>query len=113
MDKYAVSDPQFVKQFLEALYVDHLSTGGQTIKETYQLFLKSKLRMLEAGYNIRKWSNSKELIEKIKTSDYNDKAKCNEEPHELVEDDGTYASATLGTKHEVNEERKHKVPGIT
>ena len=38
MDKYAVSDPQFVKQFLEALYVDDLSTGGQTIKETYQLF---------------------------------------------------------------------------
>ena len=114
MDKYAVSDPQFVKQFLEALYVDDLATGGQTIKETYQLFLKSKLRMLEAGYNIRKWSsNSKELIEKIKTSDYNDKAKCNEELHEFVEDDGTHASVTLGTKHEVNEERKHKVQGIT
>ena len=44
------------------------------------MFLKSKLRMLEAGVNMRKWpSNSKELIEKIKASDYNQEVKCSDE----------------------------------
>lgn len=57
-----------IPKFLEALYVDDLSAGDQTVEGTYQLFLKSKLRMLEAGINMRKWSsNSKELIEKIKS----------------------------------------------
>ena len=57
-----------IPKFLEALYVDDLSAGDQTVEGTYQWFLKSKLRMLEAGINMRKWSsNSKELIEKIKS----------------------------------------------
>ena len=71
MSKCALSDPEFVKKFLEALYVDDLSTRDRNVKETYQLFLKSKLRMLQAGFNMRKWSsNSKELIEKIKACKY-------------------------------------------
>ena len=112
MSKYAVSDPEFVKKFLEALYVDDLSTGDQTVEGTYQLFLKSKLRMLEAGFNMRKWSsNSKELIEKIKASDYSHEVTCSDEL-KLQEDDGTYTSATLGS-HEVNEEREHKILGTT
>ena len=66
MSKYALCDPEFVKKFLEALYVDDLFTGDRNVEETYQLFLKSKLRMLEAGFNMRKCSsNSKELIEKM------------------------------------------------
>lgn len=91
MNKYAVSDPEFMKKFLEALYVDDLLTGDQTIEGTYQLFLKSKLRMLEAGFNTRKWlSNSKELIEKIKASDYSQEVKCSDELKKLQEADGTY-----------------------
>ena len=34
LNKYAVSDPEFVKKILKALYVDDLSTGGQTVNET-------------------------------------------------------------------------------
>lgn len=68
IDKYEVSDPEFVKQFLETLYIDDLSTKWRP-NQTYQLFLKSKLRMLEASFKMRKRSsNPKELIEKIKTS---------------------------------------------
>ena len=84
------------------------------MEETYQLFFKSKLRMLEAGFNMRKWSsNSKQLIEKIKASEYG----RGEEPinrlSELEEDEETYASATLGSNHEVNEEQEHKVLVVT
>lgn len=101
LNKYAVSDPEFVKKILKALYVDDLSTGGQTVNETYKLFLKTKLRMLEAGFNMRKWSsNSRE-------------EEVNLEPKKLREDDRTYATTPLGTDHEVNEEREHKVLGIT
>ena len=68
LNKYAVSDPEFVK-ILKALYMDDLSTGGQTVNETYKLFLKTKLRMLEDGFNMRKWSsNSRELVDKIKSA---------------------------------------------
>ena len=53
MSEYALCDPEFMKKFLEALSVDDLSTGDRNVQETYQLFLKSKLRMLEAGFNIQ------------------------------------------------------------
>lgn len=70
---------------------------GQTVEGTYQLFLKSKLRMLEAGFIMRKWSsNSKELIEKIKVSDYNQELKCSDELKKLQEDDGTYTKQSRG-----------------
>ena len=112
--KYALSDPEFVKKFLEALHVDDLSTGDRNVEETHQVFLTSKLRMLEAGFNMRKWSsNSKELIEKIKASEFGRKVQPTNRPSELEEDEETYASATLGSNHEVNEEQEHKVLGAT
>jgi len=96
MSKYALSDPEFVKKFLEALYVDDLSTGDRHVGETYQLFLKSKLRILEAGFNMRKWSSSsKELIEKIKASEYSRGVQPTNRLSELEEDEETYTSATL------------------
>ena len=103
MSKYALSDPEFEKKFLEALYVDDLSTGDRHVGETYQLFLKSKLRILEAGFNMRKWSSSsKELIEKIKASEYSRGVQLTNRLGELEEDEENYASATLGSNHEVN-----------
>ena len=53
-----------IRHHMEALYVEDLSTGDRNVEETYQLVLKSKLRVLEAGFNMKKWSpSSKELIE--------------------------------------------------
>ena len=90
--------------------MDDLFTGSETVKEAYQLFLKTNLMMLEAGLNMRKWSsNCKEPIEKIKSADYKSVEEVNLEPKKLQEDDRTYATKTLGPDHEVNEEREHKV----
>ena len=51
--------------------MDDLSTGGQTFNDTHKLFLKTKLRMLEAGFNMGKWLfNSRKLVDKIKSADY-------------------------------------------
>ncbi|XP_067017985.1 uncharacterized protein [Acropora muricata] len=84
MSKYALCDPEFVKKSLEALYVDDLSTGDRN-----------------------------ELIEKIKASEYGRGVEPINRLSELEEDEETYASATLGSNHEINEEQEHKVLGVT
>lgn len=56
------------------------------------------LRMLEAGFNMRKWSsNSRELVDKIKSAGYREE-EVNLEPKKLKEDDGTYSTTTLGSQ---------------
>ena len=113
LNKYAVSDPEFVKKILKTLYVHDLSTGNESVKETDKLFLKTKLTMLEAGFEMRKWSsNSRELVDKIKFADYREE-EVNLKPKKLKEDDRTYATTTLGADYEVNEEREYKVLGMT
>ena len=39
--------------------------------------------------------------------------KCSDELKKLQDDDGTYTSASLGSNHEVNEERDYKILGTT
>ena len=68
--------------------------------------------MLEAGFNMRKWSsNSPELIEMIKKCEHKDQTQVQLTPA-IIQEDATYASNTLGNKHEINEDEEHKVLGI-
>ena len=63
---------------------------------------------------MRKWSsNLKDLIEKIKAFEYGRGVELINRLSELEEDEETYASATLGSNHEVNEKQEHKVLGVT
>ena len=64
--QYETVDPTFVERFLENIYVDDLSAGGASVSDTYEFYVKSKLRLAEGGFNLRKFmSNSKELMNKI------------------------------------------------
>ena len=56
--KYEDVDQDFVKEFLNSTYVDNLSSESSSVKEAFQLFLKSKARMQEAGFRMRKWSSN-------------------------------------------------------
>ena len=59
-------DPEFVNQFLRSLYVDDLSLSLEDVDKAYQLYLKSRGRMAQGGFNLRKrLTNSKPLLEKI------------------------------------------------
>ena len=59
-------DPEFVETFLRSIYVDHLSSGGDTDEEAYKLYIKSKVRLAEGGFNLRKFvTNSPELRKQI------------------------------------------------
>ena len=41
-------------KFLSSIYVDNVSLGGDSVDTTYELYLKSKLRLAEAGFKLRK-----------------------------------------------------------
>jgi hypothetical protein len=64
--KYEETDPEFVSRFLHGIYVDDLTSGGEDEDDCYHFYVKSKMRLLEAGFNLRKFaSNSSILRDKI------------------------------------------------
>ena len=85
-------DPSFVDKFLHCIYVDDLTTGASTVNDCYEFYLKAKMRLAEAGFNLRKFvTNSMSLLEKIA---------CNEEQ---------MTKKTLGDKELPTE---HKLLGV-
>ena len=54
MQSYEHSDPLFVNKFLSSTYVDDVSLGAADVDSTYELYLKSKLRLAEAGFKLRR-----------------------------------------------------------
>ncbi|KAL9975369.1 hypothetical protein ACROYT_G012524 [Oculina patagonica] len=67
LSKYENIDPSFVDTVVRALYVDDFASGKDTVKDSFELYRKLKLRFGEGGFNMRKWaSNSQELTELIK-----------------------------------------------
>ena len=70
MERYEEDDPEFVKTFLRSIYVDDLSMGGDTDEEAYQVYIKSKLRLAEGGFNLRKFvTNSADLRNRIEENE--------------------------------------------
>ena len=64
---YEREDPEFVNRMLRSLYVDDLSLSLEDVDKAYELYLKSRERMAQGGFNLRKWlTNSRPLMEKIK-----------------------------------------------
>ena len=58
IEQYKEADPEFVEKFLRSIYVDDLSSGAPEIDAAYELYLKSKLRPAEGGFNLRKLVSS-------------------------------------------------------
>ena len=54
MWKYQEIDPSFVDKFLSSVYVNDVSLGSDDVESIYELYLKSKLRLAEAGFKLRK-----------------------------------------------------------
>ena len=60
--KTAEHDPEFVNKFINALHVDDLTTGENTVLKAMDFITKAKEHMAKASFNLRKFqSNSKEL----------------------------------------------------
>jgi hypothetical protein len=99
-----------VDEFLSSIYVDDLSLGSNEVKTTYGLYLKSKTRLAEAGFRLRKFVTIlDELCDLINANE------SSFEQHGTVasvtEEDQSYAKGSLGCKS--NEVRgRHKILGI-
>ena len=53
IEKYKEADPEFEEKFLGSIYVDVLNSGASEVNVAYELYLKSKLRLAEGGFNLR------------------------------------------------------------
>ena len=113
--QYEQCDPSFTQKFLESVYVDDLTSGDGDVDRTFELYVKSKLRLKEAGFNLRKFvTNSEELRERIEKNERSasrsqevqpkeDVGRCQiaetvmADGHKVEEEDMTYSRSVLGT----------------
>ena len=95
---YQADDPSFVARFLNSIYVDDLTFGADSIDEAFELYTKSKARLAEAGFNLRKFcSNSMDLLERISQKEqYQSAVSLKSERNTLQEEDQSYARHTVG-----------------
>ena len=89
--KYSEVDPNFVEKVKNGFFVDDLGSGAKTVGEALELYLKTKGRMAEGGFIMRKWkTNSTQLIEKIQ------KAEMGKGTVEDQEKDASYVQQKFG-----------------
>ena len=102
--QYEQCDPSFTHKFLESIYVDDLTSGDSDVDRTFELYVKSKLRLKEAGFNLRKFvTNSEELRERI---DKNEESALRSEETQPKEDVGGHqvVETVVADEHKVEEE---------
>ena len=55
VEQYKDADPAFVKRFLDSMYVDDLTSGEEDTDKSYEIYLKSKIRLARGGFNLREF----------------------------------------------------------
>ena len=105
IEQYKDSDPQFVEKFVRSIYVDDVTYGSGDVEEAYQLYLSSKSRLAEGGFNLRQFvTNSPKLRKRIRENECFTEDKVMKT---MITEDESYTKNMLGTKQEVlNEEQK-------
>ena len=70
IEQYEQCDPAFTQKFLDSIYVDDLTSGDSDVDSTFEFYVKSKLRLMDAGFNLRKFvTNSPELRTRIENNE--------------------------------------------
>ena len=99
---YWHEDPEFVDAFLSSIYVDDLSFGAQDEHLAYQLYIKAKTRLAEAGFNLRKFVSNSSTLQRL--IDANKETQINPRSNPIAEEDESFAKTSLDVKVE-NERR--------
>jgi hypothetical protein len=103
---YVEEDPEFVQKMLDGFYVDDLVSGEGSTGKALELYSKTKCRMAQGGFNMRKWlTNSRMLKDKI---DLEEKA-IDRKSDDRIDENESYAKLSLGMKG--TEPKCHKVLG--
>ena len=131
MEQYRSVDPEFVQNFLESIYVDDLNTGEENDEQAFLLYKKSKLRLAEGGFNLRKFcSNSPQLMNRINESEAHLVSNCHNDqdtqptrggidreesgPNQefTMEHDESYTKETTGNLSEPVKKSEQKILGV-
>ena len=84
-------------RLLNSIYIDDLTFGADSIDEAFKLYTKSKHRLAEAGFNLRKFSsNSMDMLERISQEPHRSEVSLKSEGDTLQEEDQSYARHTVG-----------------
>ena len=68
--KYTTLDKPFVSKFRQSIYTDDLTAGSHDTDSAYEFYVKSKLRLAEANFNLRKFdTNSPQLRKRIESNE--------------------------------------------
>ena len=109
VEKYALSNPEFVKKFMRSIYVDDVVFGAQSRSEAFELYLKSKSILRDGGFNLRRFvTNCPELRARIEGAE---NVTSHTECRAVLEDDQSYTKSTLGD-HQFSSNESQKVLGI-
>lgn len=111
MKIYSDSDLDFVSKFLLSRYIDDVVSGATDVESAYPYYLKSKLRLAEAGFKLRKFvTNSDDVRHVIRINDSTSSNGNAGEDIQLsdidgrvkvpahTEEDQSYAKSSLGVK---------------
>jgi len=70
IEQYEQCDPAFTQKFLEGIYVDDLASGDSDVDSIFEFYVKSKLRLMDASFNLRKFvTNSPEMWTRIENNE--------------------------------------------
>ena len=112
LENYRYVDPSFVDKFLSSVYVDDVSVGVSSFETVYELYSKSKLRLAEVGFRLRKFvTNSDELRDEITPNEKITDEQKEEKINSFKEEDQSYATCSLGQKPSELTDR-HKILGV-
>ena len=96
MDKYRSEDLECVTKFSRAIYMDDVSFGAADDEETFELYVKSKQRLAEGDFNLRKFvTNSPTLKARIEKSEAGVVHKKPDTSGRMTVDDRLYAKIAL------------------
>ena len=100
---YVEEDPEFVQKMLDGFYVDDLVSCESSTGKALELYSKTKRRMAQGGFNMRKWlTNSRMLKDKIDLEE-----KTIDRKSDRIDENKSYAKLSLGMKG--TESKCHKV----
>ena len=112
LSKHRETQPNLVKKMENSLYVDDLVTGADNVDKAFDFYTECKQLMDRAGMNLRKWnSNSAELLERVKEMTLHSGVTPPITTN-VTEEDESYAKATTGYGHSVQESDMVKLLGI-
>ena len=92
-----MEDPSFVNKFMHSIYVDDVAFGGDSTNEVFELYLKTKSRLAEGGFNLRKFVSNDRGLQETRGLERDVHSGCT-----VAQDDNSFAKTSLSYQSDVN-----------